>query len=122
MYTTLREGGGGSIAVPETVVEDFAYFTLNDLDAAKTYYDANGYVLIRRLVDEAACKEVRRAFDQSKNAPIPILRQHNMRYQMNRFNAYGHLANVLLVCGRRGTIRTIRASSARRLMVYLPKH
>ena len=44
-YCTVREGG--TIEIPESIAEDFAYFTLDQLDAAKTYFRVNGYVVIR---------------------------------------------------------------------------
>lgn len=94
MYCTVKEGG--TIEIPESIAEDFAYFTLDQLDAAKTYFRMNGYVVIRNLISPEVCQRARQSFDETKHARIPILRQHNMRYERNTFNQQGHLVNPIL--------------------------
>ena len=95
MYRTAKEGGNGVVEVPETISEDFAYFTINQIDEARAYYRANGYVVIRKLISKNICQRARQSFDETKHARIPLLRQHNARYEPNKFNEYGHLVNPI---------------------------
>src|SRR5487761_9277 len=52
---------GGAVHIPESAAEDREYFTAFD-SAAKEYLAAEGYVVIRKLIDPAVCAAIREAF------------------------------------------------------------
>jgi phytanoyl-CoA hydroxylase len=88
---------GTEIEIPETVEENSATFDLTDLAAAKQYYEENGYVVVRRVVDGAACDSIRNAFDKTvKQYPGYIYRQATANPEKNRINEYGFVMNPLL--------------------------
>jgi phytanoyl-CoA hydroxylase len=87
---------GAAISIPETVDEDQAYFLPDDLAGARAFYDAHGYVVLRDLIPAELCARARASFDTSVRAsPIPMLRQKNMRYERNGFDASGFLNNPI---------------------------
>jgi phytanoyl-CoA hydroxylase len=87
---------GADLLVPEGLGEDLPYFRADDMDAAARFYLAEGYVVVRDLVPAAVCDRVRQAFDlEMRFSRTPILRQQNMRYERNRFDARGFLANPI---------------------------
>lgn len=87
---------GAAMRIPETLDEDQPYFQPDDLAGAREFYDAEGYVVLRGLIPAELCARARASFDASVRAsPIPILRQKNMRYERNGFDASGFLANPI---------------------------
>jgi len=87
---------GGAVEIPESIREDREYFATFD-DAAKEYLAAEGYVVVRRLIDPAVCAAVREAFAlEVKNYRGFLYRQTTARAERNRFNALGHVMNPLL--------------------------
>jgi phytanoyl-CoA hydroxylase len=87
---------GTGIDMPETATEDDPYFSPRELADALAYYDAEGYVVLRGLVPAELCDRVRAAFDaEVRPSRAPILRQADMRYESNRFDADGFLANPI---------------------------
>ncbi|MCL2428362.1 MAG: phytanoyl-CoA dioxygenase family protein [Alphaproteobacteria bacterium] len=84
-----------AIAIPEHPAEDGRSFTAATLEAAHDFYRANGYVVLRGLVPEALCDAVRAGFETVRHSRIPILRQRNMSYERNTFNADGFLDNPI---------------------------
>jgi phytanoyl-CoA hydroxylase len=78
------------------VVTDTPRFTLADLDAARVYYESEGYVVLRDLLSVEQCDRVMEAFDrEARFTSIPILRQKNMKYETNRFTKDGFLENPI---------------------------
>jgi len=87
---------GGAVSIPENAHVDRRYFTRFD-SAAKEYLAAEGYVVVRKLIDPALCAEVREAFAlEVKNYKGFLYRQVTARAERNRFNALGHIMNPLL--------------------------
>ncbi len=87
---------GSLMSIPETVDEDLPYFTIDELEAACDYYHEQGYVVIRGLLARDKCSEVMEEFDrEARHSRIPILRQKNMRYERNSFDANGLLENPI---------------------------
>jgi phytanoyl-CoA hydroxylase len=87
---------GTELFLPESVAEDRPYFTLDSLDQASQYYQSEGYVVVRGLVSAALCDAVVHAFKSCARASrVPILRQKNMRYEVNSFDANELLANPI---------------------------
>lgn len=84
------------IDIPNALAEDRSYFRPDEVAAALEYYRREGYVVIRGLLPAALCDGIRAAFDeQVRPSATPILRQKNMRYERNRFDADGFLANPI---------------------------
>src|SRR5579863_6420568 len=58
---TIAAPSGGAVHIPESAREDREYFTTFD-SAAKEYLAAEGYVVIRKLIEPALCASIRDAF------------------------------------------------------------
>ena len=98
MLDTLTPIGTG-LHIPETLGEDRPYFSAqnpSDVAEAKAYYDAHGYVVLRGLIPRALCGQVRAVFDADvRRTTTPLLRQKNMRYELNEFDESGFLNNPI---------------------------
>ncbi len=95
MYTAAGPFGY-DIDIPENVEEEPLNFTLNDLPDAAQFLDANGYAVVRDVLDPALCQSVRQAFDaEVRRSPTPILRQNNMRYERNSISEDGFVDNPI---------------------------
>ncbi len=95
MLTTTTPTGA-ALRIPETLNEDQPSFLPNDMAGAREFYDAEGYVVLRGLIPAELCVRARARFDASVRASkIPILRQKNMRYERNEFDADGFLTNPI---------------------------
>jgi len=87
---------GTVLRVPETPTEDAAYFTTEEPDEARAYYDEYGYVVLRKVVLPSLCSRALEAFDRvGRFSRIPMLRQKNMRYERHTFSADGYLDNPI---------------------------
>jgi len=87
---------GTGLAVPERLEEDRAYFRIDELVAARGYYETEGYVVLRGIVPAALCDRIRESFEREvRGSPTPILRQQEMRYERNCFDANGFLNNPI---------------------------
>ena len=85
---------GLKVRVPESVDEDAPYPGADRPDDVAAAYERDGYVVLRGLVPPALCDAVRAAFDaEVRPSRTPILRQKNMRYEANAFDADGFLSN-----------------------------
>ena len=84
-----------TITVAEDPAEDGPAFTASTLEAADDFYRANGYVVLRGLVEASLCDAVRAGFETLRHSRIPMLRQRNMCYERNAFNADGFLDNPI---------------------------
>ncbi|WP_250517606.1 phytanoyl-CoA dioxygenase family protein [Caballeronia sp. INDeC2] len=88
---------GTEVEIPETASQNSTTFDLIDLADAKRYYEENGYVVVRGVVDEAVCDSIRNAFDITvKRYPGYIYRQATANPEKNRINEYGFVMNPLL--------------------------
>jgi len=96
MYDT-RDPLGRDFAIPESSMEDPAAFTADSLDQAAAFYRAEGYVVMRGLLDPALCTRIRAAFEDSvKPFPGSIYRQTTANPERNRFNERGFVMNPVL--------------------------
>ncbi|MCC8403111.1 phytanoyl-CoA dioxygenase family protein [Paraburkholderia sp. MMS20-SJTN17] len=88
---------GTEIEIPENAAQNSTTFDLTDLPAAKRYYEENGYVVVRGVVDQALCDSIRSAFEKTvKPYPGYIYRQATANPEKNRINEYGFVMNSLL--------------------------
>jgi len=93
---TIAAPTGGAVSIPESAREDREYFTAFD-SAAKEYLAAEGYVVVRKLIDPAVCAAIREAFAlEIKSYGGFLYRQTTARAERNRFNPLGHVMNPLL--------------------------
>lgn len=87
---------GALMRIPENLKEDRPYFRPDCLAEARTFYEEQGYVVLRGLVPADLCPRVRAVFDSSVRASrIAMLRQKNMRYERNAFDGHGFLQNPI---------------------------
>lgn len=88
---------GTEVEIPEIAAQNSTTFDLIDLAGAKRYYEENGYVVVRGVMDRALCDSIRNAFDQTvKSYPGYIYRQTTANPEKNRVNEYGFVMNPLL--------------------------
>jgi phytanoyl-CoA hydroxylase len=88
---------GRVFAIPESSAEDPSAFTAQALQEAVAFYQAQGYVVMRGLLDPALCTRIRAAFEDSvKPFPGSIYRQTTANPERNRFNERGFVMNPVL--------------------------
>jgi phytanoyl-CoA hydroxylase len=93
---TIPAPTGGAVHIPVSAREDREYFTAFD-SAAKEYLAAEGYVVVRKLIDPSLCAAVREAFElEIKSYKGFLYRQTTARAERNSFNSLGHVMNPLL--------------------------
>jgi len=93
---TIPSPTGEPAQIPESRGEDREYFTTLD-QAAKEYLETEGYVVLRRLIDPAACAAVRHSFaEEVKPYSGFLYRQATAKAERNEFNDLGHVMNPLL--------------------------
>ena len=94
---TITSPIGEQIEIPATLDEDEVYFSLQSLSEAVKYYHENGYVVLRNLVDTAACQRALDLFDrhvaQYKGF---IYRQTTSFPEKNEINERGFVMNPVL--------------------------
>jgi len=87
---------GEPALIPESPSEDRSYFSALD-ERAREYLLEEGYVVLRRLINPAACAAAREAFAREVKPYRGFLyRQTTARAERNRFNTLGHVMNPLL--------------------------
>jgi phytanoyl-CoA hydroxylase len=85
------------IEIPEIAAENGATFSLHELGSARTYFQENGYAVIREVVGREICDSLRNAFDATvKKYPGYIYRQTTSNPEKNKFNEYGFVMNPIL--------------------------
>lgn len=86
-----------NIFIPADVSEDKKYFSVQDIDEAKNYYDEYGYVVFRGLIPEERCKKIIDYWDSSvKKYKGFIYRQTTANPEVNHFNKFGQVLNPVL--------------------------
>lgn len=94
---TIKDPLGRAIEIPETVADDFAYFTLADKDAIRSYYDSEGYVVIRGLIDPGECDRAHAAFEREvKPSRSFIYRQATANPERHVYTQHGYMLNSIL--------------------------
>jgi len=92
----IRSPTGDTVKIPASEQEDREYFRSFSADARR-HLDEEGYVVVRGLIDQAACEAVRRSFAvEVKSYPGFLYRQTTARAERNRLNEQGHVMNPLL--------------------------
>ena len=88
---------GHDVDVPATVGSDHSYFRREEAALIRSYYDRNGYVVVRNLLPEALCDEVRAAFAAEVKPYRGFLyRQTTARPERHVFSSHGLLMNTIL--------------------------
>ena len=81
---------------PEDLSEDGPSFTDTQCEAAVDFYDANGFVIIRELIDKTACVNIKNAFNLTiKNFNGKLLRI-NGKQEVNAIDNMGYITNPLM--------------------------
>jgi phytanoyl-CoA hydroxylase len=93
----INDPVGREIEIPEDSSENSASFSLDQSAAARAYFEENGYVVLRSLVQAEVCDGLRSAFASTvKKFPGYIYRQTTANPEKNRFNKYGFVMNPIL--------------------------
>ncbi len=96
MYKTVSPVGT-DIEIPEQAAENAASFPLTELEAARAYFEQNGYVVLRNVVSAQVCDALRDAFSKTvKRYPGFIYRQTTANPERNKINDYGFVMNPIL--------------------------
>jgi phytanoyl-CoA hydroxylase len=93
----ITESAGRSIKIPATISEDYSYFTLDQADEIRRYYDENGYVVIRNLIPRDLCAAAMAEFNaEVKPYKGFIYRQATANPERHVFTKHGHMLNSIL--------------------------
>jgi phytanoyl-CoA hydroxylase len=86
------------VNVPENTGEDVSpKFDYSQSAEIKSYYDENGYVIVKRAIDGAMCDHIRRLWDEEiKPYRGYIYRQATARTERHEFNHKGWVMNPIL--------------------------
>src|ERR1700737_4166883 len=94
---TIKSPIGTDISIPERIEENGRTFSLDELSHACRYYEDNGYVVVRNVVDSSICDMLRTAFaDTVKRYSGHIYRQATANPEKNKINEYGFVMNPIL--------------------------
>jgi phytanoyl-CoA hydroxylase len=98
MMFSIPAPHGGQIDIPTVPGDEtVAYPTLADPAAIRAYYEREGYVVVRGLVDQAACEQMRGAFDQEvKPFGGFIYRQASANPERHVRTKHGYMLNSIL--------------------------
>ncbi len=92
----IRSPTGDTVSIPASRDEDRPYFDVFDAEARR-YLEEEGYVVARKLLPQAVCADIRRAFaEEIKTYPGFLYRQTTAKAERNQLNALGHVMNPLL--------------------------
>ena len=94
----LRTPNGLDALVPECEAEDPSpHFDADDLAGIASYYQANGYVVIKGALAPSTCDRMRALWDgEVKPSTAPIYRQETSRLERHRLNPQGWVMNPIL--------------------------
>ena len=95
---SLRAPDGKTIAIPRAVDDRTdPYLKLTDPAEIRSYYDTEGYVVLRNVIPGALCDEARRSFESEvKPYPSYIYRQATAVPEKHVFTEHGHMINSIL--------------------------
>lgn len=92
----IKDPLGKTIEIPVAAADDLPYFDLNDLQRARAYYDAEGYVVVRGLMDPEQCDKAHEAFEREvKPSNSFIYRQATANPERHVFNDRGFMLNSI---------------------------
>ncbi|HUB63313.1 MAG TPA: phytanoyl-CoA dioxygenase family protein [Methylocella sp.] len=94
----LKTPRGLSVNVPETESEDPSpKFDARDSAGIKSYYDQNGYVIVRSLFQSSDCERIRELWDKEvKPSREFIYRQATAKAEKHVFNSKNWVMNPIL--------------------------
>lgn len=88
---------GEALAIPRDSDEDFPYFTLDEADAIRRYYDTNGYAVVRGAIPARLCEEALSTFrEEVKPYAGFIYRQASANPERHVFTRHGFMLNSIL--------------------------
>lgn len=93
----IKTPTGKLIKIPQNLSSDRPYFSLHELDQALSYYQENGYVVIRKCIMDQLCIQARNSFIRDvKPYKGYLYRQTGGNPERNRFNEQNFLMNPIL--------------------------
>jgi phytanoyl-CoA hydroxylase len=94
---TIPNSNGGDIAVPAAEGDDDRYFTLDQPDGIRKYYDEYGYVVLRRLLPQTLCDRAARSYEtEIKPFTGFFYRQASGNPERHVFSKEGFMLNPIL--------------------------
>jgi phytanoyl-CoA hydroxylase len=98
-FVIMKAPDGAEMAVPVDVSGDSDYFAYGRYAASElcSYYNDNGYVIVRGAIEKSLCDEVSRHFSSEiKSYRGPLYRQTTGLAEANDFTPQGHVLNPVL--------------------------
>jgi phytanoyl-CoA hydroxylase len=93
----IKDPLGRTIDIPVTTADDLPYFDSRDSKAIRSYYESEGYVVVRGLIDPIACDQANSAFAREvKPTRNFIYRQATADPERNIFTEHGYMLNSIL--------------------------
>lgn len=93
----ISDAAGRKIKIPASAAEDQPYFTLDQREEIRRYYDENGYVVVRNLIPRELCVEAMRRFNEEvKPYKGFIYRQTTANPERHVFTTHGLMLNPIL--------------------------
>jgi phytanoyl-CoA hydroxylase len=94
---TINDPLGNTIEIPATAADDFAYFGAADEGSWRSYYEREGYVVIRGLIDPEQCDHAHAEFQREvKPSDSFIYRQTSANPERHVYTRYGFMLNAIL--------------------------
>ena len=88
---------GKTIEIPETAADDFAYFDVADAEGLRSYYEREGYVVVRGLIGPNECDHAQAIFEREvKPTDSFIYRQATANPERHVYTRYGYMLNSIL--------------------------
>ncbi|HEY3911733.1 MAG TPA: phytanoyl-CoA dioxygenase family protein [Stellaceae bacterium] len=93
----IADFSGREIEVPVAEKDDYPYFTLDQTTDIRTYYDENGYVVVRDLLPPHLCDRASASFEaEVKPFGGFIYRQASANPERHKFTNEGFMLNTIL--------------------------
>jgi phytanoyl-CoA hydroxylase len=94
---TIKDPLGKTIEIPETAAADFAYFDAADEEGLRSYYEQEGYVVVRGLIGPDECDRAHAIFEREvKPSDRFIYRQATANPERHVYTRYGFMLNSIL--------------------------
>lgn len=92
----IKDPLGQTMTTPVSLIDDSPYFGPHDARAIRAYYEAEGYVVIRGLIDPQACDLANEAFEKEvKPSSNFIYRQQTSNPERHVFDKSGFMLNAI---------------------------
>jgi len=96
-FYLIKDHSGNILSIPETMSDDLPYFRLGETQDIRAYYDTEGYVVVRGLIDADMCDQFHLAFEREvKPANSFIYRQQSADPERHDFTEHGFMLNAIL--------------------------